>query len=260
MRTQTIMGLVGAAALGAASTAGAQTWKEQPTAAAGQVNHTGSTASTDGDAGETLASANITNGSGALTTITGTLAAIQRPQPDLSTLRSLDADIYAINITLPTQFTATTNTGDTVLALFDWQGRGVAFNDNRTDSTTALQSRLAGIPGLTEGTYYLAISRNAGNASSRNFSRPLDALGNLIFPGPAQFTDDSAANLAARRADVGPTDPNATLASWEMVSSLALPFNSNYSIALTGTSYTVPAPGAGALLGLAALGLGRRRR
>ena len=46
--------------------------------------------------------------------------------------------MYCINITDPSNFSAVTNsTGDRTLALFDLAGHGIAFNDNRTDSTTS---------------------------------------------------------------------------------------------------------------------------
>lgn len=244
----------------------AQDFTEQQSAAASETNH-GAFNYWTGDAGETLLTANITSTTNplvGLSTIRGQLAAIQRPQTGGSTLRSLDADVYKIAITLPSQFSATVTTGggDSVLALFDEQGRGVWFNDNRVDSATATGARLgnSGIPGLTEGVYYLGISRVDGGAATRRFSRPVDALGNLVFDGPIQGSADSPTGLALRRSEVGPLVSGSTLAGWELFSSTALPFSTAYTITLTGATYAIPTPGAFALAGVAGLLALRRRR
>lgn len=252
--------------LASAPAALAQDFTETQSAAANQTNH-GAFNYWTGDSGETLLTANVTSTAAplvGLSTIRGQLAAIQRPQPDGSTLRSLDADIYKISITLPAQFTATVTTGggDSVLALFDEQGRGVWFNDNRVDSTTSTAARLgnAGIPGLTAGHYYLGISRADGGTATRRFSRPVDSSGNLLFAGPLQGSADSPAGLAERRSEAGPLNSSATLAGWELFSTGASPFSTAYTITLTGATYAVPAPGALALPGVAGLLALRRRR
>lgn len=263
-------------ALGAAATVASAgtSWKERMTSVPGvDRNHSNQSTVSFGDAGEFLSDANITMGDQPLLTITGSLVAAQRPQATGGTLRSLDADLYCISITDAANFSAITSTGDFVLALFDANGVGVAFNDNRTDSLTSTASRLVsvgtdaagnpvGIPGLTNGTYYLGISRVDGGATARRFSRPLNAAGSLIFPGMTNGGDEATDPLfPTRRQDLGPITPATALAGWELFATTAAPFNSNYTITLTGAGYhTVPTPAASALIGLAGIGALRRRR
>lgn len=258
-----------------ASTATASTWMERPTASTPFSNHSGSVANvTFGDSGESLAEANITAGDGTLATITGSLTARQRPLATGGTIRSLDADIFCIKITDPVAFSAVasgTSSPDLHLSLFTSSGVAVAFNDHRSDSLTSLNPRLiangldalsnpVGIPGLTAGDYFLAISRSDGNTAARRYSRPIDSSGNLIFPGLPQNSAEPAPD-PIRRQDHGPITAGTVLAGWELFVTTASPFNSNYTITLTGTEYsTIPAPGAAGLLGVAALALGRRRR
>lgn len=148
-----------------------------------------------------------------------------------------DVDLYRIVISDPANFSATTVGGatfDTQLFLFRADGRGVTFND---DSGTTVQSRITGqfVPGA--GVYFLAISRWDRDA--------LDAGAQAIWLDTPFGTE---------RAPDGPGAAN-PLASWGGTT-LA---GGAYSIFLTGASY-VPAPGAMALLGLAGLAAGRRRR
>jgi MYXO-CTERM domain-containing protein len=221
-------------------------WKEELTAPAPQ----GAT-----DAGFLVSTANMTRGAGPLTTINGTCTG----QSNVS----LDADIFCITITDPANFSAVVSGGtDSILALFDSAGHGIAFNDDRTDSLTShgayLTSLLMGslTPG---GTYYLGIGRTNGSQNaSIQYTRPLDALGNLMFPGDPAL---QAPNDIVRRAEYGPISPTSVLTSWEPFPSSFLPFNFNYTITLTGAGYsTTPAPGAAGLLGLGALAAFRRRR
>lgn len=258
-----------------ASVASASTWMERPTASLPFTNHFGSIANvTFGDSGESIAEANITAGEGVLATITGNLTARQRPLPTGGTIRSLDADIFCIKITDPAAFSAVasgTSSPDLHLSLFTPAGVAVAFNDHRSDSLTSLNPRLiangfdalgnpVGIPGLAVGDYFLAISRSDGNATARRYSRPIDSSGNLIFPGLPQNSAEPAPD-PIRRQDHGPITPGTVLDGWELFVTTASPFNTNYTISLTGTEFsTIPAPGAAGLLGVAALALGRRRR
>ena len=249
-------------------------WMERPTASPPFSNHSGTSSVSFGDAGESLAEANLTLGVGSLDFITGQMVGKQRPQTAGGNLRSLDADMFCIRITDPVNFAAIASGTDTVLALFDAAGVAVAFNDNRTDSATSTGSRLiangfladgttpTGISGLTAGLYYLGISRNDGSATARRFSRPLDSAGNLIFQGMTQNGNESTdPNFPTRRQDQSPITPGTALASWELFSTTALPFNANYTIALTGVGYhDIPAPSACAVLGLAGLAGLRRRR
>jgi hypothetical protein len=113
--------------------ASAQTWTEQ------------------GDAGDLPETAQST-GSGTLSQIQGSL--------DVN-----DVDMYAIYITDPANFSASTVGGatfDTQLWLFDSDGKGVVFNDDAVGTTVA-QSRIDNstgcLTGRSPGVYYLAISR-----------------------------------------------------------------------------------------------------
>jgi len=145
-----------------------------------------------GDAGELITtSQNTTGGSGALTTITGSLS---------SAGGAGDADLYKIYISDPANFTATTVTGpkppgntfvppDTMLFLFDASGKGLMGDDDveiyyyvqsKLSKDTSLQPTVAGI-------YYLGVS--AWN------NQPLGSNNANIFPGAeayasVQSTDD----------------------------------------------------------------------
>lgn len=212
------------------------------------------------DAGPLLPTANITSGVGPLTTITGMSTGASTPN-----FVDLDADLFCIRINDPAGFSALTASGDTVLALFDMNGIALAFNDNRTDSLTATNSRLEGswIPGLVAGNdYFIGIARVAGSAAVRQFTRPLGGSGGLIFSGPANGADETMdPNFPDRRANLLPLVAGTALAGWETQPPGGfLPFNLNYTITLTGASYSVPAPAGLGLLGLGALGALRRRR
>lgn len=74
-----------------------------------------------------------------------------------------DVDVYAIYISDPANFSATTVGGtslDTALWLFDANGKGVVFNEDDPDATTGFQSRIDNRAFcITQpGVYYLAIS------------------------------------------------------------------------------------------------------
>lgn len=212
------------------------------------------------DAGPLLPTANITDGFGPLTNITGTLTGASYPD-----FQDYDADVFRIRITDPASFSASTASGDTVLALFDASGVALAFNDNRTDSLTATTSLLSGswISGLTAGDdYYLAVARVGGSPTVRRFTRPLDSNGDLIFTGPANGGDETIdPDFAARRMDLLPITAGTVLDSWEVQPPGGfLPFNTGYNITLEGVSYSIPAPAGLGLLGLGALGAFRRRR
>lgn len=212
------------------------------------------------DAGPLLANANITSGSGPLTSIIGTATGGSYPN-----FTDYDADMFCIRMENPAAFSALTTSGDTVLALFDMNGVAIAFNDNRTDSLTATNSSLSSswIPGLVAGNdYFIGVARVGGTAAVRRFTRPLDAAGGLIFSGPANGADETLdPNFGDRRADLFPITAGTTLAGWETQPAGGfLPFNLNYTIQLTGVTYSVPAPASLGLLGLGMLGALRRRR
>jgi hypothetical protein len=74
-----------------------------------------------------------------------------------------DVDVYAIYISDPDAFSATTIGGttlDTALWLFDEDGKGVVYNDDNPDATTGTQSRIDNRTNcITQpGRYYLAVS------------------------------------------------------------------------------------------------------
>lgn len=230
-------------------------------AAFGQVWAEMNSGGTNGatDAGSLLANANITSGAGALTNITGTLTGGFYPE-----FVDFDADMFCIRIDDPMTFSASTASGDTVLALFDSSGVALAFNDNRTDSLTSTASMIAGswIPGLVAGQdYFIGVARVSGNDTLRRYTRPLDSNGNLIFSGPANLSGIGDPNYGDRRADLLPLVAGTVLAGWEVQpAGSPVGFNTNYNITLAGVSYSVPAPAGLGLLGLGALGMLRRRR
>ncbi|MFQ3611540.1 MAG: DVUA0089 family protein, partial [Fimbriimonadales bacterium] len=108
------------------------------------------TANGGGDAGDTIETAQSTAGN-PINTIRGTIGAAN------------DVDIYAITITDPSTFSATTIGGtslDTALWLFDADGKGVLHNEDDPDATSGTQSRIdnRNFVITQPGTYYLAVS------------------------------------------------------------------------------------------------------
>lgn len=201
-----ILALVAVAGL--ASAAQAQVWNEL------------------GDAGESLATANVTSGVGLLTQIIGTFD-------------TNDTDMYQIYIANPAVFLATTTGGttdDTQLFLFDINGFGVAHNDDNPSG--GLQSRLTGLFVPAPGLYYLAVSK---------YNRDPYSAGGLIWANSPFSTE---------RAPDGPGAADA-LSTWSGTTSAS---SASYSIFLEGAEFAIPAPGAVALLGLGGLLVGRRRR
>jgi hypothetical protein len=103
-----------------------------------------------GDAGDLPETAQST-GSDPITKIRGTIGGAN------------DVDVYAIYISDPDAFSATTIGGttlDTALWLFDEDGKGVVYNDDNPDATTGFQSRIDNRTNcITQpGRYYLAVS------------------------------------------------------------------------------------------------------
>jgi hypothetical protein len=103
-----------------------------------------------GDAGDLPETAQST-GSDPITKIRGTIGGAN------------DVDVYAIYISDPSAFSATTIGGttlDTALWLFDEDGKGVVHNEDDPDATTGFQSRIDNRTFcITQpGRYYLAVS------------------------------------------------------------------------------------------------------
>jgi PEP-CTERM motif-containing protein len=164
---------------------------------------------------------------------------------------SWDVDLYAITITDPQTFSASTvgspgNIVDPVLFLFDAFGRGVYMNDDH--SVSDLQSTLPA--GMFPGLHYLAVAWT--------LTDPQDGSGKSIFPYPTVAFDSTGVYQP-----LGPGGANA-LGKWSMSNSGSdLP--SDYSINLTGAAAgapadVVPEPGTVALLLAAAGGMLARRR
>jgi hypothetical protein len=110
-----------------------------------------------GDAGDLPETAQST-GSDPITKIRGTIGGAN------------DVDVYAIYISDPSAFSATTIGGttlDTALWLFDENGKGVVHNDDNPDATTGTQSRIDNRTNcITQpGRYYLAVSISVRRAA-----------------------------------------------------------------------------------------------
>jgi hypothetical protein len=200
-----------------------------------------------GDAGQDLATANVTGGVGTLDTIFGNLSA---PDPFDS---ALDVDLYAIYIANPATFSATTvnapgfYVSDPQLFLFDVNGLGVYMNDDDESGLNGSQSRLpAGHPfgPVSAGFYYLGIGWWD--------NEPLSAGGEIF---------SSVNGLGTNGPDLGAggADP---LAGWDNNVLQRADLETAYEITLTGSLVAVPEPGTAGLLvtvfaGLLAI---RRRR
>ena len=151
-----------------------------------------------------------------------------------SMFQNSDVDLYMINIVDAVNFSASTvnlTTIDTQLFLFDASGFGVTFNDD----ASALQSTITGQFVNSAGIYYLAISTYDNDATSGGLEIWLDTP------------------YGIERQPDGPGAGGA-LDGWD----LNFGSTGDYSIALSGVEF-VPAPGALALLGVAALARRRRR-
>lgn len=195
-----------------------------------------------GDAGQTLATAQLVPGGTEIITGFGTSA-----DPD-------SADIFAFNWggggLLIDTFQADTEM-DTQLQLFDSSGFGILGNDDHGGACTGtpggdFQSCLDLSAGLAAGTYYLAITGFNNDA--------LDASNNLIFPCLFGTSDQCAADpLAGPLAGWGDATPSDDTSSYTI----------NFSAATSdGGPAPMPEPGILVLLGigLAGLAITRRRR
>lgn len=123
-----------------------------------------------GDAGETLETAQASQGSGPLDSIFGALSTV-----------TPDADLFRIFLTGGQAFSASTVGGaefDTQLFLFNKKGMGIYGNDNASHVLGENQSTLSSDFSPTKsGFYYLAVSGFDYD--------PVDSEGEEIFPDPA---------------------------------------------------------------------------
>jgi hypothetical protein len=188
-----------------------------------------------GDAGQTPGTAQTTGAAaGALTDIFGSLAS------------TTDADLYVINITSTSSFSASTvnlATGslDTQLFLFTLNGTPLFANDDEPGGASFLSRLPAGTASsLTPGLYLLGIA-NSG-------TDPVNAVSQLVFAAGGLSTDVRG--------------PAANLQPPQMSGFSGTGFTSGaYTVQLTGVA-AIPEPATTALwaLGGAALALAARRR
>lgn len=166
-----------------------------------------------GDAGDSIAGAQTTAGTGPLTTIQGRLAT------------DTDVDLYCIRVTDPAQFNAwlqCVSFADNDVWLFDPSGIGVSHHDGCMGGQTNVGTPLV----TAAGVYYLGISPNHSEA--------WNAANNPIWlPAPA----------GTQRAPDGPGAPG-PLAAWGGAGVVSN-FN-NYTVQLSGAAFCDAAVPAGA--------------
>ena len=187
-----------------------------------------------GDAGDSLATAQVPTGSGALTSISGSI-------PSTS---ATDADMYRLHISMPSTFSATTvgaigaiglQLQNSQLFLFNAAGLGVYGRDDDPGTPRATLPAGSLLGPQMPGDYFLAIS---------GFARDPVSPGGLIFPSSPNATL------------FGPTGPGGTqpISGWTGLEA-ALASRGNYRIDLTGAefaSFAAPVPEPDTLLLLAA--------
>ncbi len=210
-------------------------------------------AENSGDTGSSLATAQVTTGNSTLDLIAGTLA------------NSPNIDMYAIQITDPAAFSATTYSvngnadyllngathavQNTMLFLFDSSGRGLVANNDMNSGSTLSALPAGSIAGLTPGIYYLAVS---GYATEPYYGNP-NAV--RVF----DFNSTNATDV------LGPHSPNRSLAFWETNPDPG--DTGGYAITLTGaatvdyvpTSNPAPEPASLLLCVTGGLGLAATR-
>jgi hypothetical protein len=185
----------------------------------------GATWTETGDAGDSLATAQSTIGTGGLTQISGTLPT------------DSDLDLYLIRITDEANFLAynfALTQSDPDLWLFDLSGNAVTFNNTTAANATKLTSANVTANGL----YYLGISN--GGAVANSSLGPIWNTGNA---GP--FTGERAPD------GLGAGSP---FTGWSSTGVNNLTFN--YTINLQGADFAVESSPEPSTLSLAALALG----
>jgi MYXO-CTERM domain-containing protein len=187
------------------------------------------------DAGDMPGTSQAAVGVGPLTDIFGSVSVTS------------DADMFLIEITNPAAFSATTNIApgtmvDTTLYLFNLDGTGIAKNDDVSGSNFLSDMPVGNVAyaSLVPGQYYLAV---AGFAFAPFWNNPPATLADLMF-------DVNAFTGVQTPQNPGPIQGWANAGMYD---------SGTYHITLTGASM-VPTPGALALLGVAGLVAGRRRR
>lgn len=189
-----------------------------------------------GDAGLLPGTEQVASGSGVLNAINGSLL----PDGDL------DVDMYRIYISDPANFSASTSNLDTLLTdttlyLFHLDGRGIAKNDDASNSNflSTITSEL--VASLPAGEYLIAVS----------------IFGTLPFDTVTPSTLDDSIFDANQFTGQTPARDNDVVVSW--VDASAFVEGGAYRIEFTGAS-AIPAPSTAGLLLAGGLLASRRRR
>ncbi len=184
MLPRTALPLAVAALILAPLAASAQTWTESP------------------DAGETIGTAQVTTGAGALTQIDGAF------------ISDTDSDLYCIYISDPPTFFAgilCATYADADICLFDAAGNGLSLDDGCMGGYTDVTA-----PAVAPGYYYLGVMISD--------AEPYSSSGTIWDP-PAQGTE---------RAPDGPGAGNPLLG---FNPAAVAPISYNYTIHLTGCTF-----------------------
>jgi hypothetical protein len=194
------------------------------------------------DAGSTVNTSKKLNGSGQLSLLSGSLSGDSRGQGDYQDVyQILISDVEAFKL----NFLGTEGGFDTMLWLFDEDGRALlGNNDSLIDGQPSPLSFLRNES--TDGSFQLQNPGKYYIAISGFNSQPVSKLGSMFDLGANPFGVYAANGQGANATQNGWTQNGAT---------------GNYLLSLEGVSFIpVPAPGALALLGLAGIMGGRRRR